>query len=169
MQADIRRLSQNSSSDVDGWITQARKLQEDIERSKAVAREIVKEYEQSQDYSARVEDAKAKLELLQNETLFNQVVTVSLEDTWSMDRDLNDAESTLATGKVIELAANLKQLSLRCGRLRHSYAKQINSDRLSRIETAVVGSLTTATESMVEYQKAGGQQRVMVDRGNHGQ
>ncbi len=153
---------------MDEWITQARRLQEDIQRSKAVAQEIVKDHEKGQNLAARVQDAKAKLELLRNETSFNRAVTLSLEDTWSVDRDLNEAESSLTTGTLIELAANIEQLSIRAGRLTDSNAKEINGGRLSRIQEAVVDGLTTAANSMVEFQKNDGRQRVLVNHGNHG-
>lgn len=168
MQTDVRGLSQNSSSDVDEWITQARHLQEDIQRSKAVAREIVKEYEECRNLSSSVQDAKAKLELLQQETSFNQAVTLSLEDTWSLDRDLNEVESTLTSGRLLELVANIEQLSFRIGRLTDSNAKDINAGRVLRIREAVVEGLTAAASSMVDFQKVDGRQQVTVDHGNHG-
>jgi protein transport protein DSL1/ZW10 len=167
-QTDIKGLSQNSSSDVDEWITQARHLQEDIQRSKAVAREIVKEYEEGHNLLSRVQDARAKLDLLQQETLFNQAVTLSLEDTWSLDRDLNEAESTLASGRLVELVADIEQLSLRIQRLANSNAKDINAGRVLRIREVVVEGLTAAATSMVGFPKADGCQRITVDHGNHG-
>lgn len=169
VQTDVRGVSQNSSSDVEDWITQARHLQEDIERSKAVAREIVKEQEEGQGLSARVQDAKAKLELLQNETSFNSSVTLSLENTWAVDKDLNEAESTLTAGRLIELPANIQQLSSRISELAESNGKEINGGRISRLQDAVVDGLTSATISMVEYQKVDGQHHVTVNQGNHSQ
>jgi protein transport protein DSL1/ZW10 len=168
VQTDIQALSQNSSSDVDEWITQARHLQEDIQRSKVVAREIVREYEEGHNLSSRVQDARAKLELLQQETLFNHAVTLSLENTWSLDRDLNEAESSLASGRLIELVADIGQLSVRTQRLADSNAKDINAGRVLRIREGVVQGLTAAASSMVAFPKVDGRQRITVDHGNHG-
>jgi protein transport protein DSL1/ZW10 len=168
VQTDIQALSQNSSSDVDEWIAQARHLQEDIQRSKVVAREIVREYEEGHNLSSRVQDARAKLELLQQETLFNHAVTLSLENTWSLDRDLNEAESSLASGRLIELVADIGQLSVRTQRLADSNAKDINAGRVLRIREGVVEGLTAAASSMVAFPKVDGCQRITVDHGNHG-
>ena len=168
MQTDIRALSQNSSSDIDEWITHARQLQEDIKQSTAVAREIVIEYEEGQNLSAGVEDAEAKLNLLQNETSFNDTVTSSLEDIWSLDKDLTEAEAILATGNIIELVATIKQLSLRTERLTSSNAKEINTGRISQIQDAVAEGLTAAASSMLEFQKFDVGQRLAVNHGNHG-
>jgi protein transport protein DSL1/ZW10 len=168
VQKDIQGLSQESSSEVDEWIKQARRLQEDIQKSKAVAFEIVKEHEEGLHLQAKIQDAKAKLELLHNETAFSKAVTSSLEETWSMDKDLNEAESALSAKKLIELAAKIEQLSFRAGRFPDSNAKVINENRISQLRSAVVEGLTSAATSMVEFQKAGGQQRVKVNPGNHG-
>ena len=169
MQTNIRNLSQKGSSDVDGWITKARQLQEDIGHSKVIAQEIVRDYEEVRNSSARVQDAKAKLELLQEETSFNHTVTLSLESILSVDRDLNQAESFLATGKLMNLAGNIGQLSSVTQRLTDSCAKDINLGRFARIQDALVECLTAALNAMVEFQKSNGQRRVRVNHGQHGQ
>lgn len=85
-----------------------------------------------------------------------------------MDRDLNRAESILASGRSIELVAGIEQLSFRTERLPDSNAKEINNSRVLRLREAVVESLTAAASSMVELQKADGQQHLRVDHGTHG-
>jgi protein transport protein DSL1/ZW10 len=168
VQTDIQALSQTSSSDVDGWITQARCLQEDIQRSKVVAREIVKEYEEGHNLLSRVQDARAKLELLQQETLFNHAVTRSLEDTWSLDIDLNQAESMLGSGRLVELGPYIERLSDWTQRLPDTNAKEINAGRVLRMREDVVEGLTAAASSMVAFPKVDGCQRIIIDHGNHG-
>jgi hypothetical protein len=133
-----------------------------------VAREIVRDYEQVQNLSARAQDAKAKLELLQNEKPFNHAITSSLEDIWSVDKDLNEAESALAAGTFTEVATIMDWLSSRTKQLVGSHAKEINYDRLTRIRHAVVEGLTVATTSMIEFEKSERQQRVTVNYGKHG-
>ena len=152
---------------VDGWIIQARRLQEDIEHSKAVAREIVNGYEQCQNLSARVQDAEAKVKFLQKEISFNQAVTLSLQDSWSLDKDLNEVEATLVAGRLTELPAALEQLWSRNGQLTDSITKEMNGGRLLRIQDAVREGLKAAANSMVEYQRADGCQRITVDHNNH--
>jgi hypothetical protein len=169
LQTKIQDLDHGSLSDVDKWIARARRLQEDIERSKAVAREIVRDYEAAHDLQARVRDANAKVELLQNETAFNHAVILSLEEIWSVDKALRDAESTMNAGQLFDLAANNKQLSHRVERLTDSNAKDVNLDRLSRLHDALLEGLTAATISMVEFHKIDGRQRVTINHGDHSQ
>lgn len=168
MQTDIRSLGESNSSDVDGWITQARQLQQDIEESKVIAREIVKNHEKGDTLSGRAQETKAKWEFLQSEISFNRAVSSSLGELESLDEALQVAETTLNTDNLIELAGNLKQLMVRTERLMESNAKQITRDRLLRLQDALVESLTAAAISMVEFSKTAGHQRVKVNRGNHG-
>ena len=169
LQTDIRGLSRKGSSDVDEWIAKARQLQEDISRSKIIAREIVRDFEAVRTLSASVQDAKAKLELLQNETAFNHAITISLENTLLVDRDLNEAETALAAGKLMELSAYIEQLLSLTHQLTDSNAKQINLGRLSQIRGALVEGLTASLNAMVDFDKSDSQRQLTVNRGLHSQ
>lgn len=144
-------------------------MQGDIDRSKIIAREIVRDYEALQNSSASVQDARAKLELLQNETSFNHAITLSLENTLQVDRDLNEGEATLAAGKLMELSAYIEQLSSVTHRLTDSNAKQINLDRLSRLQSTLVEGLTAALVAMIVFDRGASGRQVLVNHGQHGQ
>jgi protein transport protein DSL1/ZW10 len=147
---------------------QARQLQVDIERSKVIARDIVRDHEAGKGLSAAVRDADAKLRLLRGETLFNEAITSSLEEIWRTSQELDLAESTLAAGELLGLATTIPQLTMRVERLMKSNAKDINRDRLTRLQEAVVEDLKTATISMVDFHKVDGQPRVAVNHRTHG-
>ncbi|RDI79972.1 hypothetical protein Vi05172_g10066 [Venturia inaequalis] len=68
---DLRNLSRHSASHLDGWISQAKKLQVDIEKSKATAREIVNEAEAGKSLRAHQQDASSKVDLLKRELDYN--------------------------------------------------------------------------------------------------
>lgn len=127
----------------------------------------MKEYEQCRILSASVQDAEAKVELLQNEISFNQAITLSLEDIWSVVKDLDEVEAAVVAGRLTELPATLEQLWFRNGRLTDSTAKEMNGGRLMRIQDVVMEGLTAAAHSMVEFVRADGRQRVTVDHQNH--
>lgn len=129
----------------------------------------MKDYEEGQTLLTQVQDAEAKWELLESETLFNQAITRSLEDILQADKALNETESTLDTGRVHEIAENIEQLTSRIENLTNSNAKEINRGRLLRIHEAAVEGLTTAAASMVVFTKTNGEQQVTVNHGNHGQ
>ncbi|KAK2812476.1 hypothetical protein FQN50_001477 [Emmonsiellopsis sp. PD_5] len=92
---EICALSQESASDVDGWISQAKQLHEDIERSRSTAREIVRQHEKGQQLQSEVTDAASKVELLQTEIEFNEAVTRNLEDIRTIDRRITSVQSAI--------------------------------------------------------------------------
>lgn len=115
-----------------------------------------------------IQDEKAKVELLQKEVSFNRAIMSSLEDIWSLDRDLSNSESILTSGRTIELVADIEQLSFRAEQLADSNAKEINSSRVVRLRESIVESLSAAASSMIEMQKGDNRQRLRVDHGIHG-
>ncbi|EEQ88612.1 uncharacterized protein BDCG_03732 [Blastomyces dermatitidis ER-3] len=88
---EISLLSRDTASDVDGWISQAKQLHEDIERSRSTAREIIRQHEIGQQLQGQVTDASKKVELLENEIAFNEAVTRKLEDIRTIDYRISSA------------------------------------------------------------------------------
>lgn len=76
---DIRRLSRSAAPDVDTWISRAKLLQVDIQRSRNTARQIVAEAEAGRDLREKVKDASNKVALLQKEVIFNETLTGTLD------------------------------------------------------------------------------------------
>jgi centromere/kinetochore protein ZW10 len=77
---------------VDGWIAQAKKLQADIERSKATARDIVAQAEAGKALKEKTHDAGNKVQLLEKEVAFNQSLATTLELIRSSCRILDQAD-----------------------------------------------------------------------------
>ncbi|KAI4724739.1 hypothetical protein E4T49_07497 [Aureobasidium sp. EXF-10728] len=92
VKADIRSLSKDIAPDVDGWIAQAKKLQADIERSKATARDIVAQAEAGKQLKEKTHDAGNKVQLLEKEVAFNQSLATTLELIRSSCRILDQAD-----------------------------------------------------------------------------
>ena len=67
MQTEIRDISRETIPDVESWMTNARAVQQDIERLRRLATEIVREAEADEERLAHLEDRKAHLELLEKE------------------------------------------------------------------------------------------------------
>jgi protein transport protein DSL1/ZW10 len=168
VQTDIRGLGQTNSSDVDEWVTRARQLQHDIEKSQAIAREIVKNHEDGNVLARTELEAKAKSELLQSEISFNQALESSLEELKALDIALGEAEKKIHSNSLVELAGNIGELFARTEHLTDGLAKDIVRGRLKRVQDALVEGLLVAAISMVDFDKASGQQQVTVNHGNHG-
>ncbi|KAL5003879.1 hypothetical protein BDV10DRAFT_180400 [Aspergillus recurvatus] len=116
VETEISSLSRDSDFNIDAWISQAKQLHSDLERSRLTAREIVKQHENTRPLQLKVDDAAAKVELVEREIVFNQAVMDTLEQVHGLYRQLDtirplyqDGQITAAIDKLqaIERAINL--------------------------------------------------------------
>ncbi|KAL4878499.1 hypothetical protein BJY04DRAFT_209193 [Aspergillus karnatakaensis] len=89
VEIEISTLSRDNDFDVDNWISQAKQLHTDLERSRLTAREIVKQHENTKPLQLKVEDASAKIDLVEREIVFNKAVTDTLEEVQSVCQQLD--------------------------------------------------------------------------------
>ncbi|GFF28747.1 centromere/kinetochore protein zw10 homolog [Aspergillus udagawae] len=101
VEAEINSLSRENDFDADGWISQAKQLHADIERSRLTAREIVAQHENTRPLQLKVEDASAKVRLIQTEIAFNQAVTRTLEEVQGLCQRLSAGRTDLAEGRIM--------------------------------------------------------------------
>jgi centromere/kinetochore protein ZW10 len=88
--------------DVESWMTNARAVQEDIERLRRLATEIVREAEADEERLEQLEDRKAHLELLENETLFNKRLTEALQCIYQVNDAVDKVERVAGEKNVLE-------------------------------------------------------------------
>ncbi|KAJ5711520.1 Retrograde transport protein Dsl1 C-terminal [Penicillium malachiteum] len=109
---EISSLSrENTTFDADDWIIQARQLHEDIERSRVTAREIITQHEQTKPLQAKVDDAHAKVGLIETEIVFNQAVTETLEEVQRLCQQLESGRAALGTGQIMVAIEHLESTS----------------------------------------------------------
>ncbi|KAJ6002631.1 Retrograde transport protein Dsl1 C-terminal [Penicillium sp. IBT 35674x] len=97
---EISSLSRENTFDADDWIVQAQQLHADIERSRVTAREIVSQHEKTSPLREKVEDASAKVALIETEIAFNQAVAETLEEVQRLCQQLESGRTTLGTGHI---------------------------------------------------------------------
>ncbi|KAK1143129.1 ribosome biogenesis protein ytm1 [Aspergillus melleus] len=100
VEAEISSLSRENDFDADGWISQAKQLHADIERSRVTAREIVAQHENTNPLRAKVDDAAAKVGLVETEIAFNQAVTDTLEEVQRLSQQLDAGRALLQGDQV---------------------------------------------------------------------
>ncbi|KAB8239765.1 uncharacterized protein BDW43DRAFT_296107 [Aspergillus alliaceus] len=108
VETEITALSQDNDFDADGWISQAKQLHADIERSRVTAREIVAQHENTNPLQLKVEDAAAKVQLIETEIAFNQAVTHTLEEVQRLCQRLDAGRAVLGEGRVMEAIKTLE-------------------------------------------------------------
>lgn len=97
---EISSLSRENDFDADGWISQAKQLHADIERSRLTAREIVAQHENTRPLQLKVDDAAAKVALIETEIAFNQAVAETLEEVQRLSEQLNAGRAALRDGQI---------------------------------------------------------------------
>lgn len=93
-------MSRENDFDADSWITQAKQLHADIERSRHTAREIVSQHENTKPLQLKVDDAAAKVALVETEIAFNEAVRNTLEVVDKLCQKLETGRTELRDGKV---------------------------------------------------------------------
>ena len=73
----------------------------DIERSRHTAREIVSQHEHTRPLELKVEDAAAKVSLVQTEIAFNEAVTSTLEEVERLCQQLEAGRTALNEGEIM--------------------------------------------------------------------
>ncbi|KAF2644286.1 hypothetical protein P280DRAFT_421130 [Massarina eburnea CBS 473.64] len=104
----IRHVSREASSDVDGWIAQARKLQGDIKRSQETAQEIVKQAEASKGKTERVQDAASKVSFLHAEMSYNESLVRVVEQLQDISTLLDSAQDAAVHSHIIHALERLE-------------------------------------------------------------
>ena len=126
---------------MDTWIAQAKELQEDIDRSRAIARQIVKAHDETKLSTVEAEDFKAKAILLREEIDFNNRVAQALHYIKSIDKSLLAAEDELAEGDLLASATELEGVQLRLEESSANNAQRIMQDRLAELREVICGKL----------------------------
>jgi centromere/kinetochore protein ZW10 len=108
-------LSRENTFDADEWIVQAKQLHADIERSRVTAREIVEQHGQTDSIRSKVEDASAKVGLIETEIAFNEAVAGTLEVVQRLCQQLEAARVSLASGDITAAIEQLEAIQAALG------------------------------------------------------
>jgi centromere/kinetochore protein ZW10 len=97
---EIRSLSSKTAPDIDTWISRAKELQVDIQRSRETARQIVVEAEAGKELKVKAQDSGNKVALLEKELSFNEALTGTLEHIRHASGFLNQAQDEAVKGRI---------------------------------------------------------------------
>lgn len=103
-------MSREAAPDVDGWIIQARKLQDDIKRSQETAQEIVQQAEAEKELTAHVNDATSKVSLLYTEIAYNESLVEIVERLRDISSLLDSAHEEAVQGSVLNALERLDDI-----------------------------------------------------------
>ncbi|KAL8673724.1 MAG: hypothetical protein Q9168_001885 [Polycauliona sp. 1 TL-2023] len=69
----------STAQDIDGWISQAKQLRNDIDRVQSSSRDILSKAQKNRELRRDVHDASSKLDLLEEELAFNKALAATVE------------------------------------------------------------------------------------------
>ncbi|KAG0156936.1 hypothetical protein PDIDSM_4119 [Penicillium digitatum] len=141
---EISSLSRENIFDADDWIIQAKQLHADIERSRLTAREIVAQHEHTEPLKAKVEDARAKVALVETEIAFNQAVAGSLEQVHRLCQQLEAGRAALRRGQITTAIEQLESTDAAVGKdafFTNTNVMGILSDEVSMLRSEIVEAL----------------------------
>ncbi|KIW25852.1 uncharacterized protein PV07_08990 [Cladophialophora immunda] len=107
---EIIEKSRDEAGSVDQWISQAKKVQEDIARCKLESKRIVEEHRQLQALRDEATDYQHKVELLDTEIGFTETLGQELQNVSLTMKSIREVEERLAKDDPCGAASKLQEL-----------------------------------------------------------
>ncbi|CAG5175650.1 uncharacterized protein ALTATR162_LOCUS8164 [Alternaria atra] len=149
---EVRQLSREAAPDVDGWIAQARKLQDDIKRSQETAKDIVKQAEAGKENTARVQDAASKVSLLHTEIAYNESLAQAVEQLRDISTLLDSAQSAAVHGHVMHAIQTLEDADgafQRLGSFTTTRVVGVLKNKEEQLKRAIVETVTESWNGLI--------------------
>ncbi|RFU26758.1 hypothetical protein B7463_g9583, partial [Scytalidium lignicola] len=108
LEKEIRQLSRESAPEVDSWILNAKSLQDDIDKSRRLASEIVRQAEADEENSEALREQEIYVEFLTREKLFNSQLRETLEAIRVANNAFDSAEQLSYEKKIIDALHSLE-------------------------------------------------------------
>ncbi|KAH9878505.1 hypothetical protein IAQ61_001777 [Plenodomus lingam] len=153
----IRVLSREAAPDVDGWITQARKLQDDIKRSQETAKEIVQQAQNGKQHTARVQDSASKVSLLHAEIAYNESLAQVVEQLRDISTLIDSAQNAVLRGHIMHALQTLKDAHnafKRLGAFEATSVVGVLKSKEDRLRKTIVETVTNAWGTLVAVDDA---------------
>lgn len=159
MQADIRERSRETAPDVDGWISQAKQLQAEIEESRALAREIVRQSDAGKALDDRVGDASSTVDLLKGEVTFNETLVKTLEHIQRIQQMLNSVQEAALGDRLVDAIVRLEKAQEQIGLLRsfeNTTIATLLKGKAAELHKAIVETIEECWNDLIQMDRSTG-------------
>ncbi|KAK7179738.1 is centromere binding protein at prophase [Paraphaeosphaeria sporulosa] len=149
---EIRQISREAASDVDGWMTQARKLQADIKRSQETAKEIVQQAESGKEKTANVQDAATKVSFLHSEIAYNESLVQVVEQLQDISTLLEAAQDAAVHNHILHALERLEDADgafKRLGPFENTRVVGLLKTRSGQLRSALAENVTETWHSLL--------------------
>ncbi|KAL5121970.1 ribosome biogenesis protein ytm1 [Pleosporales sp. CAS-2024a] len=149
---EVRKISREAGSDVDSWIAQARKLQDDIKQSQETAKQIVQEAEEGKANTARVQDAAGKVGLLHAEIAYNKSLARVVKQLRDISTVLDAAQEATVRGHIVHALDRLEDANgafARLGSFGTTRAVAVLRTKQDQLKKAIIETVSHAWNGLV--------------------
>ncbi|KAL3959127.1 hypothetical protein ACCO45_007289 [Purpureocillium lilacinum] len=109
LETEIHTINEETKDDVSSWVRNAKTLQEDIIRSKAIANDIVRQSEAPDVSGEAIADAESKAEFLNREVQYTQQLSGVLHKIRRVNQLLSDVETARDEHRILDSLRLLEQ------------------------------------------------------------
>ncbi|KAG6004383.1 hypothetical protein E4U21_001103 [Claviceps maximensis] len=109
LEKEVHTINEETKDDVSSWAQNAKALQEDIIRSKAIANDIIRQSEAPDVSGEIIADAEERVQFLLREVQYSQQIQTVLAKIRSLDGLLNQVETAKNDRQVLEALRLLEQ------------------------------------------------------------
>ena len=102
IQADIHTINQETAEDVSSWVSNAKSLQDDINRSKSLANDILRQSEEPVVSGKSTKEAEDKVAFLKKELHYNQQVQEALKGIRRVNQILDQVEQARDERRILD-------------------------------------------------------------------
>ncbi|KAF1974030.1 hypothetical protein BU23DRAFT_505803 [Bimuria novae-zelandiae CBS 107.79] len=148
----IRQISREAASDVDGWVTQARKLQADIKLSQETAKEIVQQAEAGKEKTAKVQDAVSKVSFLHSEIAYNESLVQVVEQLKDISTLLESAQEAAVCSHILHALERLEDAHgafRRLGPFENTRVVGLLNTKADQLRSAIVENVTGIWNNLI--------------------
>ena len=152
LQASIRELSRDTAPDINGWISQAKQLRDDIEASRITGEEIVRQAQDGEQLQASVQDAGSKVNLLNGEVIFNEMLAETLAQIQTIKHTLTSVQEAALNDRLVESVGLLENAENELQMLRsrdHARIAEILRAKALDLRKGVIETLTECWNALV--------------------
>ncbi|KAF2198254.1 hypothetical protein GQ43DRAFT_422828 [Delitschia confertaspora ATCC 74209] len=157
---EIRCLARESASDVDGWISQARRLQADIKRSQATAHEIVQQAKSGKTHTAKVQDAASKVSFLYSEMAYTESLAQVVEQIRDISGLVQSAQDAVVQNYIksaLETLGDVDGALERLGPFKSTRVVGVLLSRCNDLKATITDNVRQTWDRLVSVDEAGRQ------------
>ena len=142
---------------MDGWIAQARKLQNDIKRSQETAHEIVQQAEAGKEHKTRLQDANTKVSFLYSEIAYNESLAQVVEQLRDISAVLETAQDAAVHGNTIHALDRIEDAeaaSTRLGTFQNTRVVGVLKTKADQLKAAITETVTESWNGLIVVDSA---------------